>query len=315
MKYTIVLLTLLFLIMSSCSETGETATRGNINIGVDESFYPLLEAEKTAFMASYENVKINNLYVSEGMAVNMMLADSVRMIIISRQLDTLEKAEFARQKVFPRSHHLATDAVCLITHPDNPDSSITFEELQTLFNGKAHTWNELFKNGLKDSLVVVFDKSNSSNLSFLKERLGIQKEQIPVFAAGSNEKVVEYVKNRKGALGIIGMSWISDRDSPLAVALRKKVRVMWVADIGAEEYFLPYQAFLANEIDSTDKNNKKLYQKYPLARKIYMITREAGTGPAIGFMNYMGSDVGQRIILKFGILPSKMPQRLIQIKP
>ena len=298
--------------LNSCVNEGESATRGSIGVAVDESFSQILEAEKTAFTSTYPEVNIKNTYVSEGTAVNLLLADSVRLIAISRELDSTEKMVLYKQrKNEARSYHIATDAVCLITNTENPDSAVTFEQLQDILNGKARTWSQAFKNGISDSMVVVFDKSNSSNLAFLRTKLGINQEKIPVFAAGSNEKVVEYVRNKKGALGVIGMSWISDKDSPLAIAIRKKIRIMWVADRGADEYFLPYQSELMNKIDTV---HKKLYQNYPLARKIYLVNREPGTGPATGFMNYIGSDVGQRIILKFGILPSKMPQRLIQIR-
>ncbi len=53
--------------------------------------------------------------------------------------------------------------------------------------------------------------------------------------------------------------------------------------------------------------------KYPLIRDVVMIGREARSGLASGFMAFVASDKGQRIVLKSGLVPATMPIRIIEV--
>ena len=65
-------------------------------------------------------------------------------------------------------------------------------------------------------------------------------------------------------------------------------------------FFKPYQGYIA---DGT----------YPFKRTIYYISREAGTRLGTGFAAYLAGDIGQRIILKSGLVPATVPVRLVNI--
>jgi phosphate transport system substrate-binding protein len=53
--------------------------------------------------------------------------------------------------------------------------------------------------------------------------------------------------------------------------------------------------------------------QYPLLRDVMIVSREARTGLASGFMAFMASDKGQRIVLKSGLVPATMPIRIIEV--
>ena len=65
-------------------------------------------------------------------------------------------------------------------------------------------------------------------------------------------------------------------------------------------FYQPYQAYMAQG-------------KYPLLRDVVMISREARSGLASGFMAFVASDKGQRIVLKSGLVPATMPIRIIEV--
>jgi phosphate transport system substrate-binding protein len=52
---------------------------------------------------------------------------------------------------------------------------------------------------------------------------------------------------------------------------------------------------------------------YPMTRDVYIITSDIHGGLPSGFMNFVGGDRGQRIILKSGMLPATRPLRLVQV--
>jgi len=45
-----------------------------------------------------------------------------------------------------------------------------------------------------------------------------------------------------------------------------------------------------------------------------MITKEAKRGLGTGFINYVMTDAGQRIVLKSGLLPANQIIRLVQVR-
>lgn len=69
---------------------------------------------------------------------------------------------------------------------------------------------------------------------------------------------------------------------------------------GDSAHFKPYQAYLA-------------LKYYPLSRRITMLSREARSGLASGFMAFVASERGQRIVLKAGLVPTTMPLRIVEI--
>lgn len=260
----------------------DTPTTGTISIAVDESFQPLMQAEVDAFMANYKYATINPLYRTEGESVKLLLEDSVRLIVITRDLTSEEQAFFKEKKITPRTLKIATDAVAVIVNSANPDSLLTMTQLSAIFSGKTKRWNEVSKGGLNQDVVVVFDNSNSSNLSYIKRKFALSDSlDSRIFAAKSNEQVISYVQQQQKALGVIGVNWISDvEDDPKQKDFTNQVRVVAVADTTnptPDDYYQPYQAFLA-------------LNKYPLQRDLYIVSREARAGLGRGFSAFVASD-------------------------
>src|SRR5690606_14003987 len=92
------------------------------------------------------------------------------------------------------------------------------------------------------------------------------------FAAKTNPEVIDYVAGNKNAIGVIGLSWISDRDDSVSSAFLEKIKVAALKENRAGrtegDYCQPYQAYLT-------PHSTKLY---PLRRDIYLITHEARAG-------------------------------------
>lgn len=76
----LVLLGLCFFQCSTEKKDGPTdsATVGEITLGVDESFEPLMKAEKTAFEEQYKYAKIKYKFSPENEVIADMLNDKIR---------------------------------------------------------------------------------------------------------------------------------------------------------------------------------------------------------------------------------------------
>jgi phosphate transport system substrate-binding protein len=306
MKYLAAFIPLLALI--SCNEKPikeytDTPTTGAINIGVDETYRPIIDSQLEAFHYYYKNAKVTAHYLSEGDVFKELLLDSVRMIVAARTLNEEEIRYFESLNLVPRVTKIAYDAIALITHGENPDSVLTYEQVRDIFNGKITDWKQLGDGKNQGEIRIVFDNNKSGTARYMKENLlGGKEFPSNCFATNTNEEVINYCNDHPGTLGIIGVNWISDGDDPASLDFLKKIKVIAVepADtaLGAGRSYKPYQAYIAQQF-------------YPFTRTVYIISRDIRSGLASGLTAFIAGDKGQRIILKSGIMPATKPVRIV----
>ncbi|MBK9354740.1 MAG: substrate-binding domain-containing protein [Bacteroidetes bacterium] len=276
----------------------DTSTSGEISIAADESCSLLVDAEANAFQSAYKDAKLNIRYTSEVDAFRLLLADSVRMIVVSRKLSEEEKKNIIATRITPDEVKVARDAIAFIVNKDNPLKQLTQKNVKEILSGKITKWNDLGGNG---EIKVVFDNKNSSIVRYCRDSIlkgGTLFEKS--YAMNDNPAVIKFVESDKNAIGIIGAGWISDSDDPSTQEFFNSIKVLSIMDAYEEKAFKPYQAYLATG-------------EYPYYRDIVMISKEPHTGLATGFMNYTRSDIGQTIVLKLGLLPISMPVRLVSL--
>lgn len=295
--------------LSSCSGKSsgkyqDTYSSGTINIAVDESLMPLMEAEIAVFCSTYGNAKINVQYIGEGQAVEQLLTDSARLIVIPRLLNEQEsKALLDGQKISPKFVRIGYDGMVIIANPKNKLKILQLDQLKSLLDGSVQTWSQFNgKRSGKDTIQVVVDDPNSSTVRYLVDSVFAGKP-VPknLYAAGNSEAVIKYVKENPDALGIIGLAWVSDRDDSTANKFRSDVNIIEVARDTTKPWEYSYLPYTYN-----------LYKReYPLIRSIYVIHSDAHFGLARGFEVFLAGDVGQRIIHKMDMLSQSSFIRLV----
>jgi len=298
---------IVFYALVSCqskTQYNDTPTSGSIKIAVDETFKPVIQSEIDVFEAIYNTASITASYDSEIEAFNNLLKDSVRLIVSSRQLSDQEKAFFESKKFFPKEIKIATDAIALIVNPENKDTMISVDMLKKILNGSITDWKQINQKSKSGKIKLVFDNPNSGTIRFVLDSVckGVKLSD-NLTALSSNSAVVDFVSTTTNAIGIIGVSWVSDREDTTVLSFLSKVKVMALSREATPTYensYQPYQGYIAT-------------QQYPLTRSIYIINAEPRTGLASGFTSFIASERGQRIILKSGILPATQPIRLIQV--
>lgn len=286
---------------SSSDQKLDTPTTGNIKMVVDETFMPVIEAQLDVFHAVYQYAHITPIALPENDAFNMLFADSAKLILSSRKLTDKELQYFNNKKIFPKQVKIATDAIALIVNRENPDSIFTMTDLVAILKGEVTNWNQLNKNNNLGSIDLVFDNPQSGLVRFMVDSVAhstaLSKQ---LTAATVNTDVIDFVLSHKNAAGLIGVSWVSDREDTTHLSFQSKIRI---ARLGLQrtDTFKPFQAYIATK-------------QYPLTRDIYLISTDPHQGLADGFIAFAASDKGQRIILKSGILPAIAPIRLIQVR-
>ena len=280
----------------------DTPTSGLVNIVVDESYSLLFDSQIYTFQKLYSRAKINATYKPEKEALNALMLDCCKVIVINRDLNEDEKANFKKNNLYPISTKIAEDAVALIVNNENISLELTVDQLKSILLGQDSLWKQVNDSAPNGRINVVFDNNNSANERYFKQSILDNKEyQKNCFAVKSNPEVINYVNTHKNALGIISVNWISDQDDTLSQRFLKKVKVVALAKDSNHEYYKPYQAYIKTK-------------DYPLCRDVFMINRQTRAGLGTGFVSFVAGEKGQRMILKSGLVPATIPSRIVEIK-
>lgn len=250
---------------------------GNINVGIDESLRQVLDAEMDAYSNIYKGATFNRFSIPENQAVKLLLEDSMDVICITRTMNEEELKILAERKITYKPAPMALDAVVLVTNKEGATENITVERLTELFRSES------------ESVKLVFDVGNSSNLNIVLAKLGITEfNRKNVVAAGSNEKVFDWVKMDKNAIGFVGFNLISEKSSMSSQELKNSVKILSVKD--SLNYVFPEKRTI-------------LEQTYPFNRIIYLHTLGTAWGVENGFIRYACTKPGQLIAEKMGLVP------------
>lgn len=306
---------------------GEYAS-GSATIFCDDGFKNILDEEIAVFEYTYPESSIIPFYVSEGAAIDTLLADGTQAIITTRELgkDQIEYMK-AKHKRVVRQNCIAVDAVALIANKRNPVGALSLEEVDNILNGRITKWSQLAGNDTT-AIKLVFDNAESSTVSYLKDRFLPEGKQISEttnsFAQKNNAEVFDIVKTDPDALGVISVSWLGDdlgvaknipmdkrmedyqnQNDTIASTLTSEVNIIKISNPNENNDFSPvaykpYQAY----IYSGD---------YPLVRKVYMISTASNSTVLHSFYVFVTGFVGQKIISKTGILPYHMTPRVVEL--
>jgi phosphate transport system substrate-binding protein len=291
--------------VNSSGISADTPTSGKLRIGVDDSYTLLIDAELYTFQSLYNRTEIDTFCRSEADVMEAFMKDSISLAVVSRKLTQDEENTLKTRSVFPKTTKIAYDAVAFILNRENPDSTLFFDQIENIFNGKIKTWKEISpKSTLKD-LKIVFDNYKSCNTRYFREKFNLPKLPDVCFAVSNNAEVINFVEKNKGAIGVISVNWVSDKADTISHGFLKRIRVVGISSPGSNDpagnFYTPHPGYIAQGY-------------YPFTREVYCINRQTYTGLAYGLSSFMAGEKGQYIVLHSGMVPAAQPVRLVEIK-
>lgn len=263
-------------------------TSDDVHIAVDETFRDIMEEEIETFGLLNPTSAMKPVYCSEDSAIRMLLRDSVRCAITTRKLSKDELDVLKNYKLDAKQAMIATDAFALIVSKDNPDTLITVTEIRDIVSGRITRWEQLKHSGKKGELKLVFDNSGSSTVRYMRDSL-LAGQQVAgnLYAQGSNQAVIDAVKDNPEIIGVVGANWLKGKsDSVLTSFENLDVKVLKVARKDGK-----------NEIGWRPYQYRILTGDYPLIRSVYVIL----TDPRVrsytkSFFYFLKGQKGQTII-------------------
>lgn len=272
----------------SSKEVNETITTGQLNVWVDETLLPIMEEQKAVFESQYKYAKVNLISKSETEISKAIVEGKADYFVLARKLNANETSYFKSKTILGKVTPIAKDGIALIANSDDDIKQISLIELESYFKGNTSVKK------------LVFDNANSSTLGFLMEKFksnSLPKNNVSAFT--TNTEVIKFVSENENAIGFVGVNWLTNVDLETESRLKNIKVIPLVND--KKELVKPSQSSLA-------------LNDYPLTRTIFVLNYQGKSGLGMGFASFVAGNIGQRIILKSGLLPEHIPTRELKIR-
>lgn len=268
----------------------DSQTSGRISIVCPPEAGDLVLRERNAFLALYPQASIELRPGPSRQAVADLFAARVDLAVITRELDPEERSAAARGGLELEGYRFARDAVAVLVNTVNPVENLSLQDLSGIYAGGSRNWSDFGGPALAIKPVAQPPRSDLSEF-FVQEVLDGQSIQVPSFVEPSDSAVVERVKREPGAIGFVTLSW-ADRG---AKALR-------IAGMTGLPYYRP-------DLETVFKGD------YPLTRFYNFYVRADGPRLAGGFVTFVTSHDGQRLVKEAGLVPTTVPVRFVRRSP
>lgn len=298
------------------------------------SFVATMDCDKTFenviydIIGIFENVNhpsiIGCRYVTQKAAIDSLMQGETQLIVVSRDLDEAEIARIKKEQgKTVRSMKFAVDAVALIVNPDNPVQKLSMNEIKRILTGEVQRWSQIEPGAPDIPIHVVLDDPSSSLSLYMRDEVlkGKDFDTKIVLNADSVSGVFNQVKKNKGAIGIIGVSWLTKNlteptsiEDKIAIAndtssfdaqkIDEKIANSGVKTLGIMNETLTAYRPTQDNIYNGD---------YPLTRPMYMITTAPIKSTLGKFYTYVNSVEGQRFIMSTGVMPARVKIKIYEI--
>jgi phosphate transport system substrate-binding protein len=248
----------------------------------------------TAWAEAYRKVKPNVFVNANGGGTGTGFAalqnNSTDICCASREIkkeegDKVKSVTGKDAKEFTVAH----DALAVYSHPSNPIKEISIDELREIWaeGGTINNWDQV-NPAMKGKITLFGRQNNSGTYDYFREHIcgkTADKKQRE-FRGGISEmngsaEVVENVARTPTAIGYSGMGYKTPQVNWLKVSAKK-----------GEPSVEP-----GTEVARSGK--------YPIARKLYLYTAGEPSPAVKGFIDWIVSPAGQKIVEQEGFVPLK----------
>jgi phosphate transport system substrate-binding protein len=268
----------------------DSLTSGRITIICPREALGLIDHEASAFEALYPQSSIEVRPGTSREAVAGLFAAECDLAVVTRELEPGERSAAARGGLELEGYRFARDAVVTIVHASNPVENITVEELASIYSGRLTNWSELSGPGL---VVVPVAQPAGTDVTdfFIQEVMAGEPIRARVFAEDSDSGVTARVKNQRNAVGYVTLAWAE-----------RAPKILRIAPTIGLPYWKP-------DLEAVAKG------QYPLTRFFNMYVRTSSRKLANGFITFVTSREGQKLVQEAGLVPTSVPVRFVRRSP
>jgi len=259
----------------------------SINITGSNTVTPLSSVWAEDYMDANPDVRIAVSGPGSGVGIAALIAGTTDICQASRKIKDSEIDQAHAKGVDPFEIQVATDALSVVVHPDNPVSELTIEQLSAIYTNEVTNWQEV--DGDDAPIVAIARDTNSGTHVFFKEQV-VQMDGLPnedrsleygnqvLFLPSTKAGVSEVAKN-PNAIFYPGLGYVTAEVKPLGIK-----------ETDEDTAVLPS---VETALDRT----------YPIARPLLYYTNGEPEGVIADFTAYCLSEEGQQKVIEVGYVP------------
>jgi phosphate transport system substrate-binding protein len=287
MRILVALLLFLSLDLAGCGESIDpNEPQGFIQTKGSDTIVNAMQQTAEEFMKVYSHVFVAVTGGGSGVGIASLINKTTDIATASREMKAKEVEMAEKRGVHPKEFVIAYDGVAVIVNNNNPVDKLTIEDLHKIFTGQATNWKEF---GGKDVRIVTLSRevSSGTHMYFKEEVIQLgKKDSTDEFSKGtllltSSQAIVEEVAGNEGAIGYLGMGYLSDRTKALRIAKDN-------------EFYPP-------DVENVVKKT------YPLSRPLFLYTDGEPQGIIKLLIDFTLSPAGQKQFQDTGFVPVNMP--------
>lgn len=259
---------------------------GNIKQIGSTTVLPIAQKWQTAFNKLHPEIHIAVSGGGSGTGIKELIGKTADLANSSRKIKSSEVEQAQAAGVNPKEIPIAYDGIAVIVNRDNPLTELSLEKVSEIYSGTVKKWDALGAPGLGDIQVVARDSSSGTYESFKEMAIqlhGDAKDRDYVASAlqqTSNEGVLQTVAQAKGAIGYVGLGYVTD-----------KVKVLKIIPKGAGQ-----AAVVPDEHTVRDGS-------YPISRMLYVYTDGEPSGVLKTYLDWCLGPEGQALVKEVGYIP------------
>ena len=215
-----------------------------------------------------------------GVGISALISGTTEIAQASRKIKFAENLKIQESGNSLKEIIIAYDALSVIVNPSNKVSKLTREQLEGIFTGKITNWKEV---GGEDLKIVPYSRETSSGTyEFFKESVLKNKNyKSGIMSLPATGAIIQSISQTKGAIGYVGFAY-----------LNTKVKTINISYDKGKTYVIP---------NITNVKNKT----YPIVRPLYYYYLTKNSNKVKGFVDYILSPEGQKIVSNVGYITLK----------
>lgn len=215
-----------------------------------------------------------------GTGIAALINEKCDIANASRLMKDKEIGMAQDRNVSPKRIVIALDGLSVITHPDNPVTQLTKDQIGAIFRGDIKNWKDV---GGPDAPIALYGRqSNSGTFVFFQDFVLKGDYSQKMKRMNGNAQIVEGIRKDKNAIGYVGVGYLKDASD---------LSVIKVASQPGGEY--------ASPLNAADVKSGK----YPLVRPLNQYVDGRPSAAVAEFLKFELGPRGQEIVLEEGFFP------------
>ncbi|OGQ12249.1 MAG: hypothetical protein A2026_16085, partial [Deltaproteobacteria bacterium RBG_19FT_COMBO_46_12] len=239
-----------------------------IQIKGSDSEVNLVQRLAEVFMKKHPDANIAVTGGGSGTGIAALINKTTDIANSSREIQSKEEEAAKSAGVQPFRIVMATDGISVVTHPANPISKLTLEQLGKIFKGEITNWKEV---GGKDAKISLYGRqSNSGTYVFFREFV-VKADYSPhMKAMNGNAQIIEALKKDQDGIGYVAVGYVVNDKGEMMPG----VKIVNISKDGQSEAYSPA------------KIENVMSKKYPITRPLNHYTNGKPSGKLLDFIKF-----------------------------